>query len=153
MALKLTSPAFPEGGAIPKQYTCDGKDVSPPLAWSDVPAATKGFALICDDPDAPAAVWVHWVAYGLPASSTGLPEAVPARDEITGGGLQGKNDFRKTGYGGPCPPGGTHRYVFTVYALDSDVTLAAGATKAQLLAAVRGHVLAEGKLTGKYSRR
>jgi hypothetical protein len=153
MALKLTSPAFPEGGAIPKQYTCDGKDVSPPLSWSGIPAGAKSLALVCDDPDAPSGVWVHWVAYNIPASTSGLPEALPARDEIAGGGVQGKNDFRKTGYGGPCPPGGTHRYVFTVYALDSDVTLAAGATKAQLLAAVRGHVLAEGKLTGKYSRR
>jgi Raf kinase inhibitor-like YbhB/YbcL family protein len=151
--LEITSSAFSEGGSIPAQYTCDGKDVSPPLSWSGIPAGTKSLALICDDPDAPSGVWVHWVAYNIPASTSELPEAVPARDEIAGGGLQGKNDFRKTGYGGPCPPGGTHRYVFTVYALDSDVTLAAGATKAQLLAAVRGHVLAEGKLTGKYSRR
>jgi Raf kinase inhibitor-like YbhB/YbcL family protein len=153
MALKLTSPAFPEGGAIPKQYTCDGKDVSPPLAWSDVPAATKGFALICDDPDAPAGVWVHWVAYGLPASSTGLPEAVPPREEIPGGGRQGRNDFRKIGYNGPCPPSGTHRYVFTVSALDGTLELPAGATKGELVAALKGHVLGEGRLTGKYSRR
>jgi hypothetical protein len=153
MALQVKSSVFSEGGSIPAQYTCDGKDVSPPLSWSGIPAGTKSLALVCDDPDAPAGVWVHWVVYNIPASTSGLPEAVPARDEIAGGGLQGKNDFRKTGYGGPCPPGGTHRYVFTVYALDFDVTLAAGATKAQLLAAVRGHVLAEGKLTGKYSRR
>jgi hypothetical protein len=153
MALQVKSSAFSEGGSIPAQYTCDGKDVSPPLSWSGIPAGTKSLALVCDDPDAPSGVWVHWVAYNIPASTSGLPEAVPARDEIAGGGLQGKNDFRKIGYGGPCPPGGTHRYVFTVYALDSDVTLAAGATKAQLLAAVRGHMLAEGKLTGKYSRR
>jgi hypothetical protein len=151
--MKLTSPAFPEGGAIPKQYTCDGKDISPPLAWSDVPAGTKSFALICDDPDAPAGVWVHWVAYDLPASSTGLPEAVPAREEIPGGGRQGRNDFRKIGYNGPCPPSGTHRYVFTVSALDGTLELSAGATKGELVAALNGHVLAEGRLTGNYSRR
>lgn len=153
MTLQVTSSAFSEGSSIPTQYTCDGKDVSPPLSWTGLPAATKSVALVCDDPDAPAGVWVHWVVYNLPLSSSGLPEGVPPRDEITGGGLQGKNDFRKTGYGGPCPPGGTHRYVFTLYALDSDVKLPAGATKAQLLGAIRGHVLAEGKLTGKYSRR
>ncbi|HEU5250307.1 MAG TPA: YbhB/YbcL family Raf kinase inhibitor-like protein [Thermoanaerobaculia bacterium] len=138
---------------IPSQYTCDGRNVSPPLSWSGVPADAKNLALICDDPDAPAGVWVHWVVYDLPASAKGLPEAVPLRDEISGGGRQGKNDFRKTGYGGPCPPGGTHRYVFTLSALDRPVGLPAGATKAQLLSAMRGHVLAEGKLTGKYSRR
>jgi hypothetical protein len=152
MALQVKSSAFSEGDSIPAQYTCDGKDVSPPLSWSGIPAGTKSLALVCDDPDAPSGVWVHWVAYNIPGSTSGLPEAVPTRDEIAGGGLQGKNDFRKTGYGGPCPPGGTHRYVFTVYALDSDVTLAAGATKGELVAAMQGHVLAEGKLTGKYSR-
>ncbi|HEV8610659.1 MAG TPA: YbhB/YbcL family Raf kinase inhibitor-like protein [Thermoanaerobaculia bacterium] len=151
--LEVWSPAFPEGGAIPAKYTCDGKDVSPPLSWSGVPAGTKSLALICDDPDAPAGVWVHWVAYDLPASSTGFPEAVPPREEIPSGGRQGRNDFRKIGYGGPCPPSGTHRYVFTVSAFDRTVGLPPGATKAQLLAAMRGHVLAEGWLTGKYSRR
>jgi Raf kinase inhibitor-like YbhB/YbcL family protein len=151
--VQLTSSAFPDGGAIPPRYTCDGKDVSPPLAWGGAPRGAKSFALICDDPDAPAGVWVHWVAYDLPPSSTGLPEAVPPREEVAGGGHQGRNDFRKIGYGGPCPPSGTHRYVFTVSALDRTLDLRAGATKGELVAAMRGHVLAEGRLTGKYSRR
>lgn len=151
--MRVTSPAFPEGGAIPAKYTCDGSDVSPPLEWSGVPAETKSLALICDDPDAPARVWVHWVAYDLPASSAGLPEAVPPIEEIRGGGRQGRNDFSRIGYGGPCPPRGTHRYVFAVSALDRALELPAGATKAQLLAAMRDHVLAEGRLTGKYTRR
>jgi len=153
MALEVRSSAFSEGGSIPSQYTCDGKDVSPPLSWSGIPAAAKSLALICDDPDAPAGVWVHWVLYDLPPSTSTLPEAVPARAEVAGVGRQGKNDFRKVGYGGPCPPSGTHRYVFTLYALDSKLDLAAGATKQDLLAAMRGHVVAESKLTGKYSRR
>lgn len=153
MPLEVKSSAFSEGGMIPSQYTCDGTNVSPPLSWSGVPANAKSLALICDDPDAPAGVWVHWVVYDLPSSANGLPEAVPPRDEISGGGRQGKNDFRKTGYGGPCPPGGTHRYVFTLFALDRELGLGAGATKAQLSAAMKGHVLAEGRLTGKYSRR
>jgi Raf kinase inhibitor-like YbhB/YbcL family protein len=151
--VQLTSSAFPDGGAIPPRYTCDGKDVSPPLAWSAPPRGTKSLALICDDPDAPAGVWVHWVAYDLPASSPGLPEAVPPREEIAGGGRRGRNDFRKIGYGGPCPPSGTHRYVFTVSALDRTLHLRAGATKGELVAAMRNHVLEEGRLTGKYSRR
>jgi Raf kinase inhibitor-like YbhB/YbcL family protein len=153
MAIEIKSPAFSEGGAIPGKYTCDGKDVSPPLSWSGAPAGAKSLALICDDPDAPSGDWVHWVVFDLPSSSTGLPEGVPTRDEIAGGGRQGRNDFRKTGYGGPCPPGGTHRYVFTLFALDRELGLGAGATKAQLSAAMKGHVLAEGRLTGKYSRR
>lgn len=153
MALEIKSSAFSESGSIPSQYTCDGKDVSPPLSWSGMPAGTKSLALICDDPDAPAGVWVHWVIYDLPPSSAGLPEGVPPREEVAAGGRQGKNDFRKIGYGGPCPPSGTHRYVFTLSALDRELGLPAGATKAQLLSAMRGHVLAEGKFTGKYSRR
>lgn len=153
MALEVKSPAFSEGSAIPTQYTCDGRDVSPPLAWSGVPPGAASLALVCDDPDAPRGTWVHWVVFDLPPSSKGLPEGVPAKDEVASGGLQGTNDFRKIGYGGPCPPGGTHRYVFTLYALDSKLRLSAGATKKELLAAARGHVLAEGKLTGKYTRR
>lgn len=151
--MQLTSRTFREGGAIPAHCTCDGEDVSPPLEWSGLPEGTKSLSLICDDPDAPAGVWVHWVVYDLPPSSIGLPEGVPPREEIAGGGRQGKNDFRKVGYGGPCPPSGTHRYVFALSALDRTLGLAAGATKAQVVAAMRGHVLAEGKLTGKYTRR
>lgn len=153
MSLEIKSPAFSEGGTIPSKYTCDGKDVSPPLSWSGAPAGAKSFALICDDPDAPSGDWVHWVVFDLPPSSAGLPEGVPPRDEIAGGGHQGKNDFRKSGYGGPCPPGGTHRYVFKLYALDRTLGLGPGTTRAQLSAALKGHVLAEGRLTGTYSRR
>ena len=153
MAIQIESSAFSEGGTIPSHYTCDGKNVSPPLTWSGAPASAKSLVLICDDPDAPAGVFTHWVVYDLPASSKGLPEGVPPRDEIAGGGRQGKNDFRKTGYGGPCPPSGTHRYVFTLSALDRELGLPPGASRAQLLSAMRGHVVAEGKLMGKYSRR
>lgn len=151
--MKLTSSAFAEGGRIPPQHTCDGADVSPALEWSGAPEATKSFALICEDPDAPAGDWVHWTVYDLPPTSTGLPEGVPSTDDIPGGGRQGRNDFRRIGYGGPCPPGGTHRYVFALYALDRMLRLSGGAAKKEVRAAIRGHVLAEGRLTGKYSRR
>jgi Raf kinase inhibitor-like YbhB/YbcL family protein len=151
--MKLTSTAFAEGAPIPSQYTCDGRDVSPPLSWTDVPSGTRALALVCDDPDAPAGVWVHWVVYDLPASASGLPEGVPPRPEIEGGGLQGRNDFRKIGWGGPCPPSGTHRYVFTLSALDASTGLAAGVRKAELLAAIEGRVLTRATLTGTYRRR
>jgi Raf kinase inhibitor-like YbhB/YbcL family protein len=152
MAMRVESPAFAEGGRIPDRYTCDGRDVSPPLSWSGVPEATKSLALICDDPDAPGKTWVHWVLFNLPPRTKELPEGVPARESVSGGGEQGINDFRKIGYGGPCPPSGTHRYVFRLYALDTEVGLAAGATRADLDRAMKGRVLAEGALTGKYSR-
>ena len=151
--MKLTSPTFPEGGAIPRQYTCDGKDVSPPLTWSGVPPGAKSLALLCDDPDAPAGDWVHWVVFDLSPSRIDLPEGVPPSEEIAGIGRQGKNDFKKIGWGGPCPPRGTHRYVFTLYALDRTLELGRSVTKADVLAAIRGHVLAEAKLTGTYTRR
>jgi Raf kinase inhibitor-like YbhB/YbcL family protein len=153
MSLAIESPAFPEGGTIPRLYTCDGRDVSPPLSWTGVPAGAKSLALVCDDPDAPRGVWVHWVIFNLPPSANGLPEAVPPRKEVIGGGVQGMNDFRKIGYGGPCPPSGTHRYVFKLYALKAEVPLAAGATKAELVEAMKGLVRSEAALTGKYSRR
>lgn len=152
MAIRVQSSTFSEGGAIPRQYTCDGEDISPPLSWSGVPEGAKSLALICDDPDAPGKTWVHWVLFNLPPSMTELPEGVPAREDVRGGGLQGTNDFRKVGYGGPCPPSGTHRYVFKLSALDTEVRLAPGATKADLERAMKGHILAEGALTGKYSR-
>jgi Raf kinase inhibitor-like YbhB/YbcL family protein len=150
--MKIESPAFKDGGAIPRQYTCDGRDASPALSWSGVPAETKSLALICDDPDAPAGIWVHWVLVDLPPSMTGLPEGVPATPTLSGGGVQGKSDFGRLGYGGPCPPSGTHRYEFKLYALDAELKLSAGATKAQLVRAMQGHILAEAKLTGKYKR-
>ncbi len=152
MTIKLTSTAFDEGGMIPSQYTCDGQNVSPPLAWSDLPEGTKTLALICDDPDAPRGTWVHWVVYQIPASERGLPENLPARETLDGGARQGTNDFKKPGYGGPCPPSGTHRYFFKLYALDASLDLASGATKDQLLKATEGHVLAHGQLIGRYAR-
>jgi Raf kinase inhibitor-like YbhB/YbcL family protein len=151
--LELRSSAFSEGSRIPSKYTCDGEDTSPPLTWTGIPAGGKSLALTCDDPDAPSGLWVHWVVFDLPPSATGLPEGLPPTPEISGGGRQGKNDFRKIGYGGPCPPSGTHRYVFTLYALDSTSDLPAGATRQDLLAAMKNHVLGQAALTGTYSRR
>ncbi|MHB2149462.1 YbhB/YbcL family Raf kinase inhibitor-like protein [Calditrichota bacterium LG25] len=150
--MKLISSAFEEGGMIPSKYTCDGQDVSPPLRWSDVPQETRSFALICDDPDAPMGTWVHWVIYNIPDTTRSLPEAIPSSERLDNGTLQGKNDFKRYGYGGPCPPGGTHRYFFKLYALDTKLDLPAGATKAQLLKAMNGHIVGEAQLMGKYSR-
>jgi hypothetical protein len=130
---QIASTAFSSGGTIPKKFTCDGPDISPQLSWKDAPAATKAFALIMDDPDAPAGTWVHWVLYNVPANKTDLPEAVEKQEQVAGGALQGRNDFRKIGYGGPCPPPGTpHRYYFKLYALDGNLSLKAGATKPEL---------------------
>jgi Raf kinase inhibitor-like YbhB/YbcL family protein len=150
--MKLTSTAFPEGGTIPKDYTGDGRDVSPPLTWSEVPDGTRSFALIGDDPDAPRGTWVHWVLYNLPADQRELTEGVPTDPTLPNGARQGKNDFNNTGYGGPAPPPGKpHRYFFKLYALDTTLNLPEGATKAQLEQAMKGHVLAQGQLMGKYS--
>jgi Raf kinase inhibitor-like YbhB/YbcL family protein len=137
---------------IPRQYTDDGKDVSPPLAWSGLPPAAKTLALISDDPDAPVGTWVHWVLFNLPASVQSLPEQVPTDKTLPNGTRQGKNDFGRIGYGGPCPPSCTHRYYFKLYALDTELNLGAGATKAQLLKAMESHILAEGQLMGRYKR-
>ncbi len=150
--MKIKSPAFEQGEMIPKIYTCDGADVSPPLEWSSVPEGTKSFALISDDPDAPMGTWIHWVVYDLPASLTKLPENVPPESTLADGGKQGMTSFRRIGYGGPCPPSGTHRYYFTLYALDTTVDLDPGATKKQLLEAMKGHILSEAQLMGKYKR-
>ena len=153
MALELTCSAFQEGQPIPQQYTGDGKDASPALKWTDPPAGTKSFALICDDPDAPRKTWVHWVLFNVPAESRELNEGVPAQETLPGGARQGKNDFGKIGYGGPAPPPGkSHRYFFRIYALDRTLDLPAGATKAQLEQAIKGHVLASGQLMGRYGR-
>ncbi|OGL39781.1 MAG: phosphatidylethanolamine-binding protein [Candidatus Schekmanbacteria bacterium RIFCSPHIGHO2_02_FULL_38_11] len=134
------------------KYTCDDKDVSPPLSWTSVPNGTKSIAIICDDPDAPMGTWVHWVLYDLPVSIKELPENIPSQEKLKNGAKHGINDFRKFAYGGPCPPGGTHRYLFKIYALDKETGLEPGATKEQLLKAMKGHILAEGQLMGKYSR-
>ena len=150
--IELTSATFGAQEAIPSRYTCDGNDISPPLAWSDPPRGTQSLALITDDPDAPAGTWVHWVVYNMPAASRALAEARPPDDELPGGGQHGQNSWRRLGYGGPCPPSGTHRYVFKLYALDTLLGLEAGATKKELLEAMEGHILAEGQLTGTYTR-
>jgi Raf kinase inhibitor-like YbhB/YbcL family protein len=152
MAIKVTSASFTEGGMIPKQYTCDGKDVSPPLAWSGVPDGAKSISLICDDPDAPMGTWVHWVLFNLAPKTNGLAEGVPSSKTLENAAKHGTNDFRRFGYGGPCPPGGTHRYYFKVYALDRMLDLDPGVTKADLVEAMKGHILAEGQLMGRYKR-
>lgn len=152
MAMTLTSPSFNYGDPIPLRHTGDGVNVSPPLAWEGVPAGTKSLALICDDPDAPGKVWVHWVLYGLPPTRVDLPEGVPTDPTLPDGSRQGTNDSGTTGYDGPYPPKGKpHRYFFKLYALDADVTPPPGATKADLLAAM-GTILAEAELMGTYQR-
>ncbi len=150
--IQLTSSAFEEGNLIPSKYTCDGADVSPPLKWSNVPQNTKTIALICDDPDAPVGTWVHWVIYNIPPTVTELPEGVPSDKTLSNGAIHGINDFRKYGYGGPCPPGGTHRYYFKIYALDTELKLAPGAKKSDVEKAMQGHILAKGQLMGRYKR-
>jgi len=151
--MKLTSDAIGDGQPIPRKYTCDGADVSPPLQWSDAPAGTKSFALIREDPDAPGGAWVHWVLYGLPSATSRLPEKIPSDDTLPSGARQGITDFKRTGYGGPCPPPGKpHHYHFKLSALDIELKLKPRATKQDLLKAMKGHVLAEAWLTGVYQR-
>ncbi len=151
--MQIQSSAFKEGATIPKKHTCDGEDISPALSWSAAPAGTKSLVLICDDPDAPVGTWVHWVLFGLRPDTTALPEDVPKKDEVLAGAKQGRNDFRKIGYGGPCPPAGKpHRYFFKLYAIDVEPQLKVGATKAEVMKAVDGHILAEAQLMGRYGR-
>lgn len=152
MEIKITSPAFEDGGLIPARYTCDGEDISPPLRWDAVPEGTRSIALICDDPDAPMGTWVHWVLFNLPADTRELAEKFPADETLHDGTRQGITDFGSTGYGGPCPPSGTHRYFFKIYALDTKIDLVAVADKARLLEAMEGHILGQGQLVGKYER-
>jgi unsaturated rhamnogalacturonyl hydrolase len=152
MEIKITSEAFDEGGMIPPKYTCDGDDISPPLKWDSVPDGTKSIALINDDPDAPMGTWVHWVLYNLPAGKRELPEAFPVDEKLPDGTRQGKTDFGKTGYGGPCPPSGTHRYYFKIYALDTVIESSDVLNKKNLLKKMEGHILAQGQLMGKYKR-
>ncbi|MEN6421084.1 MAG: YbhB/YbcL family Raf kinase inhibitor-like protein [Smithella sp.] len=151
-AMEIKSTSFNHEDMIPAKYTCDGQNISPPLSWNKAPEKTKSFALICDDPDAPAGLWVHWVLFDIPATVNALPENVSRKEEIAGIGKNGKNTSGRYGYDGPCPPGGTHRYYFKLYALDSMLNLKAGLTKDQLLAAMKGHVLAEAQLMGRYRR-
>ena len=156
MTIKVTSSAFQQGGSIPSQYTCEGKDISPPLAWSGAPANAKTIAMIVDDPDAPdpakpQRVYVHWVVYNIPVSTTSLPENA-AKSGMPKGAVQGKNDWGKPEYGGPCPPIGRHRYFFKFYALDTELTGLSGATKADLERAMKGHVVDSGELMGTYQK-
>jgi Raf kinase inhibitor-like YbhB/YbcL family protein len=151
--IQLTSPAFAEGAPIPTQYTCDGEDYSPPLEWSSVPQNTKGIALIVEDPDAPSGTFTHWVIFSIPPAVTELAERFPTTDSLPNGARQGLNDMRRTGYGGPCPPTGSHRYFFKLYALDTELALNPGAAKKDLVDAMRGHILAQGQLMGTYKRK
>ena len=156
MTLKLTSSVFQQGGSIPSRYTCEGQDVSPPLSWSGAPANTKTFALIVDDPDAPdpanpQRVYVHWVVYNLPATAAALPENA-AKAALPKGAVQGKNDWGKAEYGGPCPPIGRHRYFFKLYALVAELAGLSSPTKADLERALKGHVVDSGELIGTYQK-
>lgn len=153
MAFQMTSSAFAQGGVIPRQYTCDGQDVSPPLQWGEPPAGTRSFALIGDDPDAPVGIWVHWVLYNLPAAARSLPEALATDATLPDGSRNGQNSWKRLGYGGPCPPSGTHRYFFKLYALDTVLDIKSGANKQQLLTAMEGHILGQAELMGVYSRK
>jgi len=152
VALQIKSTVFEQGEIIPKKYSCDGENVSPPLNWSDIPKGTKSFALILDDPDAPAKIWVHWIIYNIPADQRSLDEYIPDGERLANGALHGTNDYQKFGYRGPCPPGGTHRYSFKIYALDSMLNILPGLSKQKLLSAMKGHVIEQGKLIGRYAR-
>jgi Raf kinase inhibitor-like YbhB/YbcL family protein len=153
VSFKIVSTAFSAGGTIPQKFTCDGPDDSPQLTWTDSPAKTQSLALIMDDPDAPVGTWVHWVIYDLPANSRELAEGVAKQEQLLSGARQGRNDFGKIGYGGPCPPAGKpHRYFFKVYALDAKLGLKPGARKSDVERAMQGHVLAQAELMGRYGR-
>ena len=161
--ISLSSTAFTEGGTIPREFTCDGSDRSPPLQWSGVPQAARSLVLVLDDPDAPMGTWSHWVLYDLDPGVTALEAGVAMAPVVTIEPKtadqqprptlsQGKNDFGKIGYGGPCPPSGAHRYVFRLYALDQRTALAPGANRSAVFKAIEGHIVAEGHLTVKYAR-
>jgi len=153
MMFTLTSSAFAAGKPIPARHSCDDRDTSPPLAWRDPPEEVQSFALIADDPDAPIGTWVHWVLYNLPPATRTLPEGVQPHAQLPDGSVHGHNSWRRLGYGGPCPPSGTHRYFFKLYALDTTLDIGSGVNKKQLLKAMEGHILAKVELMGTYSRR
>ena len=150
--MKITSPAFSEGQSIPRQFSCDGEDVSPPLVFGEVPAGTASLVLICDAPDATVGVCDHWLLYNIPADAKGLPQGVKAVEFLPDGSVHGLNSWGRIGYGGPCPPRGTHRYFFTLIALDVKLNLKAGVNKAALTRAMEGHILAKARLMGRYTR-
>lgn len=153
ITLQIESDAFKAEGTIPQPYTCDGEDLSPPLSWSDPPAGTQSLALVCVDPDAPAGTWDHWVLFNIPASIRSLPEGISADPVVEGLGTHGSNSWRRLGYGGPCPPqGAAHRYIFRLYALDTNLDLDPGASRNDVEKLMKGHILAEGQLLGEYGR-
>ena len=153
MSFALRSPDFADGANIPRPFTCDGEDRSPALEWSSAPPGTKTFALIADDPDAPAGTWVHWVIYNIPGATHALKGGMEKKEQLADGSRQGRNDFHKTGYNGPCPPPGkAHRYFFKLYALSAELTLAPGATKSDVERAIEGHMLARTEWMGRYRR-
>jgi Raf kinase inhibitor-like YbhB/YbcL family protein len=155
MVIKIKCPVFEDGAPIPPRYACVDADISPPIDWDVADIAipdTGSIALICDDPDAPSGTWIHWVIFNLPPETSALPEMVMPREELENGALQGANSWGNIGYRGPCPPSGTHRYFFKIYALDTKLDLSPGATKQEVLKAMEGHVLDEGQIMGTYTR-
>ena len=153
MELTVSSTVFREGETIPAKYTCQGEDISPSITWGEPPDGTRSLAIIVDDPDAPGGVFTHWIIFNLPADTRQSPAAVPTQPQLDSGARQGKTDFGRVGYGGPCPPPGKpHRYQFTVYALDRTLDLAAGVSRSQVLEAMQGNILSRGRLTGIYER-
>jgi Raf kinase inhibitor-like YbhB/YbcL family protein len=150
-AFDISSSEFKKGEAIPSDFSCDGRDISPALAWTNPPPGTQSFALIMDDPDAPIGIWVHWIIFNMPASTRGLKEAMPTDPQLSDGSLQGKTSAGSSGYHGPCPPSGTHHYFFKLYSLDTMLSLSTDADKKELLAAMEGHILANVALMGTFS--
>jgi hypothetical protein len=153
LEIKIISPAFEDGALIPKKYTCDGKNISPPLKWGSLPSGTESIVIICEDPDAPAGTWVHWILFNLPADCRELAENIPDDETLPDGTRQGINDFGSIGYGGPCPPWGTHRYLFKIFALDGTIDIVHLADKKFLILVMEGRIIAEGCLTGKYQKK
>ena len=153
MSFRIYSPDFQEGSSIPSKFTCDGSDISPTLQWEDPPINTKSFTLIIHDPDAPAGDWTHWVVYNIPSDKQYLVESFPSEINLPDGMRQGRNSWHQTKYGGPCPPSGTHRYFFTLYALDTFLELEGGADRQEVLAAIQSHILAQAQMIGTYCRK
>jgi len=152
MSIILQSPSFKNGEMIPSKHAYDKENISPAIYWSNIPSGTKSIALICEDPDAPVGNWVHWVIFNIPPTKKGLDENIPKVEKLPDGSIQGRNDYGKIGYGGPCPPSGTHRYFFKVYALDTMLNLQSGCLKSDLVRAMKGHILDEGEFYGNYRR-
>jgi len=152
MSIELNSNAFAHEGAIPERYSCKGEDISPALSWGEPPAGTQSFALIMDDPDAPVGTWDHWLLFNIPSSVRGLPESIGSNATLPDGIMSGNNSWGRTGYGGPCPPSGTHRYFFKLYALDETLAISPSATKGELEKAMVGHILAQGELMGTFTK-